>query len=93
MTAIVIMIYSLGILTQSMNEINYAQQQIDQITCDQLKKGALWQAQSSEAATGTDPSGSTNYNIYERTYTVATAAKLSGSSWQNTVTCSYTPLN
>jgi len=48
MTAIVIMIFSLGILTQSMNEINYAQQQIDQITSDQLSKGAFWNAYSSE---------------------------------------------
>src|SRR5476649_304618 len=39
MTAIIIMIFSVGILTQSMNEINYAQQQIDQIATDELAKG------------------------------------------------------
>ena len=44
MTAIIIMIFSVGILTQSMNEINYAQQQIDQIASDQLAKGIFWNA-------------------------------------------------
>ena len=46
MTAIIIMIFSVGILTQSMNEINYAQQQIDQITSDQVSKGMFWNAYS-----------------------------------------------
>ena len=47
MTAIIIMIFSVGILSQSMNEINYAQQQIDQIAADQLAKGIFWNAYSS----------------------------------------------
>lgn len=47
MTAIIIMILSVGILTQSMNETNYAQQQIDQIISDQLAKGVFWNAYSS----------------------------------------------
>lgn len=47
MTAIIIMIFSVGILTQNMNEVNYAQQQIDQITSDQLAKGVFWNAYSS----------------------------------------------
>src|SRR5258708_36298804 len=42
MTAIVIMIFSLGILTQSVNEVNYAQQQVDQITSEQLSRGLFW---------------------------------------------------
>lgn len=46
MTAIIIMIFSVGILTQSMNENNYAQQQIDQIISDQLAKGIFWNAYS-----------------------------------------------
>ena len=42
MTAIIIMIFSLGILTQSMNEINYAQQQIDQLAAAQWSKAVFW---------------------------------------------------
>ena len=52
MVAIVIMIFSVGILTQSMNEINYAQQQIDQIVSDQLAKGIFWNAYSSAYSSG-----------------------------------------
>lgn len=52
MTAIIIMIASVGILTQSMNETNYAQQQIDQIISEQLAKGAFWNAYSSSLFTG-----------------------------------------
>ena len=52
MIAIVIMIFSVGILTQSSNEINYAQQQIDQIAADQLAKGVWWNAYASASATG-----------------------------------------
>jgi len=44
MASIIIMLFSLGILTQSMNEINYAQQQIDQITSEQLSRGIFWNA-------------------------------------------------
>jgi archaellum component FlaG (FlaF/FlaG flagellin family) len=47
MTAIIIMIFAVGIVTQSMNEINYAQQQIDQISADQLAKGIWWNAYAS----------------------------------------------
>jgi len=46
MVAIIIMIFSVGILTQSMNETNYAQQQVDQIVSDQLAKGIFWNAYS-----------------------------------------------
>jgi hypothetical protein len=49
MVAIIIMIFSVGILTQSMNEINYAQQQIDQIATDQMAKGIFWNAYSNGA--------------------------------------------
>jgi hypothetical protein len=51
MTAIIIMIFSVGILTQSVNEINYAQQQIDQIAADQLAKGMWWNAYASGMTT------------------------------------------
>jgi len=47
MTAIIIMIFSVGILTQSMNENNYAQQQVDQVICDQLIKELYANAYSS----------------------------------------------
>ena len=52
MVAIIIMIVSVGILTQSMNETNYAQQQIDQIVSDQLAKGIFWNAYSSAYSSG-----------------------------------------
>ena len=52
MVAIIIMILSVGILTQSMNETNYAQQQIDQIVSDQLAKGIFWNAYSSAYSSG-----------------------------------------
>jgi len=57
MTAILIMLFSLGILTQSMNEINYAQQQIDQIASDQLVKGVWWNAYNAESNSMTLPTG------------------------------------
>ena len=66
MTAIIIMIFSVGILTQSMNEINYAQQQIDQIASDQLSKGQFWKAYASGGAVGvgtTIPLNGRNYVI------------------------------
>jgi ABC-type Fe3+ transport system permease subunit len=59
MTAIIIMIFSLGILTQSMNEINYAQQQIDQIASEQWSKGVFWNAYSNSFLTP----GMTNVGI------------------------------
>jgi uncharacterized membrane protein len=52
MVSIIIMIVSVGILTQSMNETNYAQQQIDQIVSDQLAKGIFWNAYSSAYSSG-----------------------------------------
>ena len=47
MTVIIIMIVSASILSQSMNEINFAQQQIDEIATDQLAKGIFWNEYSS----------------------------------------------
>jgi uncharacterized membrane protein len=52
MVVIMIMVFSAGILTQSMNEINYAQQQIDQIVSDQLAKGIFWNAYSTAYSSG-----------------------------------------
>jgi uncharacterized membrane protein len=52
MVAIIIMILSVTILTQSVNENNYAQQQIDQIVSDQLAKGLFWNAYSNAYASG-----------------------------------------
>ena len=52
MISIIIMIVSVGILTQSMNETNYAQQQVDQIISDQLSKGIFWNAYSSAYSSG-----------------------------------------
>ncbi|MBF0571601.1 MAG: hypothetical protein HQL12_06975 [Candidatus Omnitrophica bacterium] len=67
MTAMIIMIFCLGILTQSMNEINYAQQQVDQISTDELAKGLWWNAYSS-GMNGIVPSGSVN--IAGRSYQI-----------------------
>ena len=50
MVSIIIMIYSLSLLTQSMNEINYAQQQIDQIASEELAKGMFWNSYSNSFA-------------------------------------------
>lgn len=63
MTAIVIMIFSVGILTESINEINYAQQQIDQITSDQMAKGIFWNAYTSNS--GMINSSTLNFTIYQ----------------------------
>lgn len=88
MTAIIIMIFSAGILTQSMNEINYAQQQIDQIACDQLTKGTFWQTY----ATGMGAVSSVNFVLSGRTYTVdipASGASSSPGIAAYTVNCSF----
>jgi len=68
MTAIIIMIFSVGILTQSMNEMNYAQQQIDQIAAEQLSKGMWWNAYASgmsapPQSVSTNLSGGRNYTM------------------------------
>ena len=100
MTTIIIMILSVGILTQSMNEINYAQQQIDQITCDELKKGVFWEAESTGVFPPAPPAGATiispaSYSITSngsRTYTIVTSGVGTAiSPWQ--VTCSYDTFN
>ncbi len=74
MVAIVIMIISVGILTQSMNETNYGQQQIDQIVSDQLAKGIFWNAYSSAYASGNITNmqnvAVTNFVMQNRTYQV-----------------------
>ena len=59
MTAIIIMLFSVGILTQSVNEVNSAQQQIDQIISDQLAKGVFWNAYSN----GTLVAGGANVGV------------------------------
>ena len=67
MTAIIIMVLSLGILTQSMNEVNYAQQQIDQIVTQQWSKGMFWNAESTGSFGNT---GISNIKIQGRSYNV-----------------------
>lgn len=52
--AIIIMIFGVGVLTQSMNEVNYAQQQIDQIVSDELAKGIFWNQYSSTGVVSND---------------------------------------
>jgi hypothetical protein len=66
MTVIIIMIVSATILSQSMNEINFAQQQIDEIATDQLTKGIFWNAYSSNQF-GAAPAGTT---LQGRTYNI-----------------------
>jgi len=88
MTAIIIMIFSVGILTQSMNEINYAQQQIDQIASEQCAKGAFWKAY----ATGmTVPPGSGDCQpLSGRSYTVSVpASSTAGAIKSYTVQANY----
>ncbi len=85
MTSIIIMIFSVGILTQSLNEINYAQQQIDQISCDQLAKGIFWNAYANEmgSAAGT----TLTFNGTGRAYNMAIIQTSSG---VYNVVCNYT---
>jgi len=70
MTAIIIMIFSVGILTQSMNEINYAQQQIDQIASEQLAKGIFWNAYNG-ASTSSLQSITTSQTLGGRNYIIS----------------------
>ena len=70
MTAIIIMIFSVGILTQSMNEINYAQQQIDQIVSDQLSKGIFWNAYSNSYLISGGNVGVGTFTLQNRIYNV-----------------------
>ena len=79
MTAIIIMIFSVGILMQSSNEVNYAQQQIDQIASEQLAKGAFWKAYSAGAV-----GVGTTVPLNGRNYQVTQAA--AGSTYTTTVT-------
>jgi ABC-type Fe3+ transport system permease subunit len=46
MVAIIIMLFSAGILSQSLNERNYSQQQVDQIASEELAKGIFWNSYS-----------------------------------------------
>lgn len=55
MTSLIIVIISLGILTQSVNQLNIGQNQIDQIACDQLVKGTMWPQMSSGLAASNAP--------------------------------------
>jgi hypothetical protein len=85
MTAIIIMIFSVGILTQSVNEINYAQQQIDQIACDQWAKGIFWNAYAS-GMNGVVSGSSIYSNITGRSYEM-TITNTSTNSYN--VVCNY----
>ncbi len=89
MTAIIIMIFSLGILNQSVNENNYAQQQVDQATCDQLKMKAFWQSEANKALLPIyQTAAGFTTTINGRTYTVkATTDNQPIQKWQ--FTCSY----
>jgi len=69
MTAIVIMILSYGILAQSMNEMNYAQQQIDQIASEQLAKGLFWNMYAS--GMNSTAFSATSENLIGRNYTMS----------------------
>jgi len=84
MTAIIIMIFSLGILTQSMNEINYAQQQIDQISSEQLTKGIWWNAYAT-GMTNLPPSSATTLGG-GRSYQMGVSPPADGSTKYTAVT-------
>jgi len=70
MTAIIIMIFSVGILTQSMNETNYAQQQIDQIESEQWAKGIFWNAYSNSYLSQGNPNVGIGTTVQGRYYFV-----------------------
>jgi len=99
MTSIIIMIYSVGILTQSVNEINYAQQQIDQITTDQLSKGVFWNAYASgmtnlpgqvcQSPSGSSSTCTSSGRTYNMTVTPNTSNNSTNPIGQFTVTTSY----
>ena len=93
MTAIVILIYSLGILTQSMNEINYAQQQIDQIACEQIRKGKMWTWQAKGGGDPTAIFGAPPITEVKngRTYTI-TWNWVNGAQQTVTFNCAYNTL-
>jgi len=84
MTAIIIMILSIGILTQSINEVNYAQQQIDQIISDQLSKGIFW---SNYSSSGMGSSNNTT-PLQGRTYTTTISSQ--GANASNPAITGYT---
>jgi hypothetical protein len=73
MTAIIIMIFSVGILTQSMNESNYAQQQIDQIISDELVKGIFWNGYSNGALASAQSIVGAPLPLQNRPYTTTLA--------------------
>lgn len=68
MTIIIMMIIGASILSQSANEIFFAQQQIDEITSDQLAKGVFWSQYSSGVFPATPTTITCSLN--NRTYTV-----------------------
>lgn len=84
MVAIIIMLLSVGILTQSLNEANYAQQQIDQIVSEQLARGAFWNAYSNSFNSNV---GTSSTEIQGRNYT--TTVSYDPKSNQATATVNY----
>jgi hypothetical protein len=88
MVVIIIMIFSVGILTQSMNETGYAQQQIDQIVSDQLAKGIFWNAYSNSYFNQTTPQNvGITTTIQGRTYQVSlnyNGSPLGIANWSST---------
>ncbi|MDE2221999.1 MAG: hypothetical protein KGK03_02895 [Candidatus Omnitrophica bacterium] len=87
MTAIIIMLFALGILTQSLNEINYAQQQIDQIATDELSRGMFWNWYSTSSTAPASPSGTMTIN--NRTYGWSMSYLGASTSNQVSVTANY----
>jgi ABC-type Fe3+ transport system permease subunit len=73
MTAIIIMLFSVGILTQSLNESSSAQQQVDQIVSDQLSKGFFWNAFANGTLGATAPAniGVSTITLQGRIYTMS----------------------
>jgi hypothetical protein len=88
MTAIIIMIFSVGILTESANEVNSAQQQIDQIEADEIAKGIFWNAYSSGSFSAP------NITWQGRTYTMSVApVVINATTNRYTTTVSYDTFN
>ena len=90
MTAIIIMILSVGILTQSVNEMGYAQQQIDQLTCDQLKSAFFWNAYTNNDIQNPATADVFTKTVDSRTYTISITSPSDGAGGTiPQVSCTY----
>ncbi len=85
----VMMVFTLMILTQSMNQTTASQKEIERIKADQLAKGIFWNAYSSgtnqKLATGPVSIGAINGKVYQATIT-STGPATKGTGYSVNVT-------